>query len=69
MGLDDKAKVPLGVIAANKQQSTLMRLECKVRLPDHTFAVADEHKLIPSAYGVCNIDGGNRLMLNGDQSR
>ena len=58
MGVDDKAKVPLGTIAANKQQAILMRLDYKVKLPDHTFAVADKHKLIPSVYGLCNIDAG-----------
>ena len=55
LGVDDKAKVPLGIAAANKQQSILMRVDYKVKLPDHTFAVADKHKLIPSVHGICNI--------------
>ena len=59
LGIDNKAKVPLGTIAANKQRSILMRVEYQIKLPDHTFAVADKHKLIPSVYGICNIDGGS----------
>ena len=59
MGNDDEVKALRGVIAANEQQSMLMRLESKVKLPDHTFALADEQKLMPSVHGVCNIDGGS----------
>ena len=44
-GMDDKAKVPLGITAANKQQAILMRVEYKVRLTDLSFAVADRHEL------------------------
>ena len=56
LGIDDKCKVPLGIAAANKQQCILMRMDYKVKLPDHTFAVAEKHKLVPSVYAVCNID-------------
>lgn len=47
---DDKARVPLGIPAANKQTSILMHMEYKVKLVDHDWAVANRHKLIPSVY-------------------
>ena len=48
LSLDDKAKIPLGLATATKQAPKLMHLEYKVRLPDHDFADAPRHKLIPS---------------------
>jgi len=33
-----------------------MHLEYKVKLPDHDFAVATRHKLIPSVYAACTIN-------------
>ena len=56
MEIDDNAKVPLGIAAANKQQSIFMHVKCEIKLPDHSFAVADKHTLIPSVSGICNID-------------
>lgn len=57
---DDKCKVPIGKTAATKQTPFCMHLEYQVRLPDHDFAVAPKHVLIPSVYagivikhGVC----------------
>lgn len=47
---DDKARVPLGITAANRQGPLLMHLDYRVRLPDHDFTVAKGHKLIPSVY-------------------
>lgn len=47
---DDKASVPLGITAANKQAPILMHMEYKVTLPDHDWVVAPRHKLIPSVY-------------------
>ena len=32
-----------------------MKMEYKVKLPDHSFAAASGHKLTPSVYGVCTI--------------
>lgn len=52
---DDKARVPLGLPAANKQAPILMHLEYVVQLPDHDFVVAEGHKLIPSVYAACGI--------------
>ena len=46
----DKAWIPLGIPAANKQSPILMNMEYPVTLPDHTFVVASKHKLIPSIY-------------------
>lgn len=45
---DDKARVQIGVIAANKQSPILMHTEYRVILPDHNFVMANKHKLIPS---------------------
>ncbi|ESO03931.1 hypothetical protein HELRODRAFT_172961 [Helobdella robusta] len=50
---DDKARVPLGLPAANKQSSILMHLDYRIQLPDHDWVVAKRHKLIPSVYAVC----------------
>ena len=43
---DDKAKVPSGLTAANKQAPMLMHMEYRVKLPDYDFLAA-KHKLIP----------------------
>ena len=48
---DDKAKVPIGLTAANKQAPMLMHMEYQVTLPDHDFVVAPKHKLISSVIG------------------
>ena len=53
---DDKARVAIGITAANKQASMVMNVEYKVRLLDHDFCIAPRHTLIPSVYAVCNID-------------
>lgn len=47
---DDKARVPIGVTAANKQRKMLMHLEYRIQLPDHSWVKAARHKLIPSVY-------------------
>jgi hypothetical protein len=47
---DDKARVPIGITAANKQAPLLMHLQYKVKLPDHDWVVAGGHKLKPSVY-------------------
>ena len=36
---DDKARVPLGLVAASLQVPILMHMEYKVRLPDHNFVL------------------------------
>ncbi|CAG8626371.1 10680_t:CDS:2 [Dentiscutata erythropus] len=54
---DDKVRIPLGLAAANKQDSPiLMRLEYRVKLPDHNWVVAERHKLIPSVYAILNVE-------------
>lgn len=53
---DDKARVPLGITAANKQTPILMYVEYRVSLPDHDWVVADRHKLIPLVYAGIKID-------------
>lgn len=52
---DDKARVPIGITAANKQAPLLMHVEYLVHLPDHDFVVAKAHKLIVSVVAVCLI--------------
>lgn len=53
---DDKARVPLGITAANAQAPILMHMDYRVRLADHDFAIAERHKLIPSVYAGIKID-------------
>lgn len=55
---DDKARVPIGITAANAQAPLLMHLEYRVRLPDHDWVVAAGHKLIPSVYAGISIKPG-----------
>lgn len=50
LSIDDKARVPLGITAANAQAPILMHLDYRVKLPDHDFVVAEKHKRIPSVY-------------------
>lgn len=59
---DDKARVPIGLTAANKQAPLLMHVEYRVTLPDHDWVVASRHKLIPSVYAgvVIQPDGLGR---------
>uniref|UniRef100_A0A0B7BG25 C2H2-type domain-containing protein n=1 Tax=Arion vulgaris TaxID=1028688 RepID=A0A0B7BG25_9EUPU len=52
---DDKARVPIGLTAANKQAPFLMHVEYRVTLPDHDWVVAAKHKLIPSVYAGIEI--------------
>ena len=48
---DDKAKVELGLLAANKEVPILIHMEYEVGLPHHNFMVAPMNKLIPSIIG------------------
>ena len=52
---DDKARVPIGLTAANKQAPLLRHVEYRVTLPDHDWVVAARHKLIPSVYAGIEI--------------
>lgn len=52
---DDKARVAIGLTAANKQSPMLMHVEYKITLPDHDWIVANKHKLIPSVYAGIEI--------------
>ncbi|XP_052132755.1 uncharacterized protein LOC127752143 [Frankliniella occidentalis] len=58
MSQDDKARVPLGITAANKQAPLIMHMDYRVTLSDHDFVVAPAHKLIPSVYAACKIKQG-----------
>lgn len=50
-----QARVPLAITAANKQCPILMRVDYKIKLPDHDWVIAERHKLIPSVYGFIEI--------------
>ena len=63
---DDKARIPLGLAAANLQSPILMSLEYKVRLNDHDFVVGSRQKLIPSVYAVCEIAQNGKVTYSGD---
>lgn len=43
---DDKARVPIGLIAGNKQTFLIMNVEDEVSLPDNDSALAERHKMI-----------------------
>ena len=56
---DDKARVPIGLTAANKQSPLVMHVEYRVKLPDHDWVVAARHHLIPSVYSaICITPNG-----------
>ena len=55
-----KARVPIGLTAANKQVPLMMHIEYKVRLPDHDFVKAPGHNVFPDVYvGVVINPAGN----------
>lgn len=56
---DDKARVPIGLTAANKPAPLLMHVEYRVSLPDHDWVIASRHKLVPSVYAGCIIKGND----------
>lgn len=61
---DDKARVPLGLPAANKQARVATHLQYRVSLPDHDWVVAERHKLIPSVYAACVVVE-SKVLYNG----
>lgn len=63
---DDKARVPIGLTAANKQAPLLMHMEYRVKLPDHDWVIAERHKLIPSVYAgikIQKVAAGNQQAI------
>ncbi|GBN48315.1 hypothetical protein AVEN_29732-1 [Araneus ventricosus] len=60
---DDKARVPIGLTAANKQSPLIVHVEYKVSLPDNNWVVAARRKLILSVYAGIDIqkDGLGRI--------
>ena len=65
LSIDDKARVPIGLAAANNQSPLLMHLEYKVRLADHDFMVGSKHTLIPSVIAVCNVLPNGKVSYSG----
>lgn len=55
---DDKAKVPLGLPATNKQSTVVKNMEYQIILPDHNFVFAAGHKLTPSVIAGLVISEG-----------
>ena len=56
LSIVDKARVKLGLAAASLQSPVLMNMDYKVRLPGHSFVVGERHSLIPSVYGVFDVN-------------
>ncbi|KAF2905812.1 hypothetical protein ILUMI_00363 [Ignelater luminosus] len=52
LSVDDKARVPLGLPAAQKQAPILMHYERQILMPDYDYPIAKGLKLIPSVIGV-----------------
>ena len=48
---DNKAKVPIGLTAANRRAPLVMHVEYKVKLPNHDFITAMQNKLVPLIIG------------------
>ena len=53
--LDDKARVPIGLTAANKQSPLMIHVEYRVQLSDHDFVLAKSHKLVPSVIAAVEV--------------
>ena len=56
VGTDDKAHIPLGIVAVKKQRHIVTHLAHKVRLPDHDFRVGSKQILVPSVVGSNLVD-------------
>lgn len=53
---NEKDKVPIGLTTASKEAPLLRHMEYKVTLPDHDYAIAPHHILIPSVIRrFCNL--------------
>ena len=52
---DDKANVPIGLTAENKQTPLVMHVEYKLKFLDHDFAVAKQYKMVPSVIGDMHV--------------
>lgn len=48
---DNKAKVLIGLTAANRRAPLVMHVEYKVKLPNHDFITAMQNKLVPLIIG------------------
>ena len=44
----------------------LMNIQCRIRLPDHDFAVGSRHLLCPSVVAVNKIDGCGHVGYSGE---
>lgn len=65
MSQDDKARIPLGISAANKQSRIVMHMQYRVKLPDHDWVIAERHKLIPSVYAACEFTKDGEVGYSG----
>ena len=64
----NKVKVPLVLAPTTLPAPILMHLEYKVRLPDLNIVMGTPHKLIPSVYGVCDINLNGEVTYLGEIS-
>ena len=60
---DDKARVPIGLTAANKQAPLLMHMEYRVRLTDHDFVIAPRHNLVPSVIASMTVKKNSKMAV------
>ena len=49
---------------ANKQMPLVMHVEYKVKLVDHNFVFAKQHKLIPSVIGNMQVNFSLQMLLH-----
>ena len=66
MSNDDKARLLLGLTAASFQAPLVRHIEYKVKLMDYDFIVGPQHKLIPSLYGICEVNNNGNVSNSGD---
>jgi len=65
---DDKAKVPLGILAVRRTFQIIQSFQEPVTLPDHDFSISAQQKLIPSIYLLINPSDTNDTFRNGQLS-
>ena len=66
LSIDDKARVKLGLAAVSLQSPVLKSMDYEVRLADHFFVIGERHSLMPSVYGVCDVNEKGRFSYSGD---
>ena len=65
---NNKVKFPLVLAPTTLPAPILMHLEYKVRLPDLNIVMGTPYNLIPSVYGVCDINLNGEVTYSGELS-